>query len=127
MRPWNDWYHCTLHTYGTWLRGDLRGWRSRHHREHVDGDYKHPPPKGKYDALFEYSKSLMKRDAVRIERQLRDFVLDALVDKLFEKQIPVAVGSLDGIHGTSSCSAPSTSRATGSDSRRRTRPISSVS
>ena len=27
----------------------------------MDGDYKSPPPKGKYDALFEYSKSLMKR------------------------------------------------------------------
>jgi hypothetical protein len=99
MHPWNNWYHCTLHTYGTWLRGDPRGWRSRHHREHVAGDYKNPPSKGKYDALFAYSKSLMKRDPVRIERELREFVLDALIDKLLEHQIPVAIGSLDGIHG----------------------------
>ena len=62
MSPWNDWYHTTAHTYGTWLRGDARGWRARHHREHVDGDYRNPPPKGKYDALYQYSKSLMKRD-----------------------------------------------------------------
>jgi hypothetical protein len=99
MLPWNDWYHATIHTYGTWLRGDPRGWRARHHREHVDGDYKNPPPKGKYDTLFEYSKFLMKRDPVRIDRELRQFVLDALIDKLLENQIPVAVGSLDGIHG----------------------------
>ena len=63
------------------------------------GDYKNPPPKGKYDALFEYSKSLMKRDPVKIERELRQFVLDALIDKLLENQIPVAAASLDGIHG----------------------------
>ena len=99
MQPWRDWYHVTLHTYGTWLRGDPRGWRSRHHREHVDGDYKRPPPKGKYDALFEYSKSLMKRDPVRIESELREFVLGALIDKLLENRIDVAIGSLDGIHG----------------------------
>jgi hypothetical protein len=99
MQPWRDWYHVTLHTYGTWLRGDPRGWRSRHHREHIDGDYKRPPPKGKYDALFEYSKSLMKRDPVRIESELREFVLDALIDKLLENRIDVAIGSLDGIHG----------------------------
>ena len=40
MPAWNHWYHCTAHTYGTWLRGDPRGWRARHHREHVDGDYR---------------------------------------------------------------------------------------
>jgi len=98
MHPWNDWYHCTAHTYGSWLRGDPRGWRARHHREHVEGDYKNPPPKGKYDALFEYSKSLMKRDPVRIDRELRQFVLDAIVDRLLERNIEVKVAALDGIH-----------------------------
>ena len=89
MPPWNFWYHAALHTYGSWLLGDQRGWRSRHHREHVDGDYTHPPPKGKYDALLEYSKSLLKRDPVRIEFELRQFVLAALIDKLLENRIPV--------------------------------------
>src|SRR5204863_874495 len=98
MFPWNDWYHCTLHTYGTWLRGDPRGWRSRHHREHVDGDYRQPPPKGKYDALLAYSKSLMTRDPVRIERDLRQFVLDAFVEKLLLNRIETPIASLDGTH-----------------------------
>ena len=30
--PWNDWYHCNGNTYGTWLRGDPRGFRERRHR-----------------------------------------------------------------------------------------------
>src|SRR5213083_3044797 len=67
MRPWDHWYHVTVHTYGQWLRGDPRGWRARNHREHVDGDYKHPPPKGKYDQLFAQSKALLKRDPVKIK------------------------------------------------------------
>jgi hypothetical protein len=99
MFPWNDWYHCTLHTYGTWLRGDPRGWRSRHHREHVDGDYKRPPPKGEYDAQLKHSKSLMKRDPFKIdEDKIIEFVLRALVDRLTEFEIPVAVGAFDGVH-----------------------------
>src|SRR4029079_6566514 len=46
IEPWNAWYHVTNHVCGSWVRGDPRGWRSRHHREHVDGDYKNPPPTG---------------------------------------------------------------------------------
>src|SRR5687768_17438019 len=65
-QPWNDWYHVTVHVYGSWLRGDPKGWRSRHHREHCEGDYRNPPPTGKYDHLYELSKSLMKRDPIRI-------------------------------------------------------------
>ena len=98
MRPWNDWYHCTAHTYGSWLRGDARGWRARHHREHVDGDYKNPPPAGKYDALFEYSRSLMKRDPVRIDRELRQFVVDAIVARLQERTVETRIVSLDSNH-----------------------------
>jgi hypothetical protein len=98
MRPWEDWYHGTGHMYGSWLRGDPRGWRSRHHREHVDGDYKNPPPAGKYTDLFNYSKSLMKRDPVRIESELRRFVLDAVIERLQRLSIEIAIASLDGIH-----------------------------
>lgn len=102
MLPWNHWYHCTTHTYGSWLRGDPRGWRARHHREHVQGDYKKPPPSGKYDALFNYSKSLMKRDPVRIVRELRQFVVDAIVARLIERNIErnieTRIVSLDSNH-----------------------------
>jgi hypothetical protein len=46
IAPWNHWYHCMGNTFGTWLPGSPKGFRTRHHREHVEGDYKHPPPKG---------------------------------------------------------------------------------
>jgi hypothetical protein len=99
MSRWNDWYHCTAHTYGSWLRGDPRGWRSRHHREHVEGDYRHPPPKGAYDALHAYSKSLMKRDPVKIDHlPICTFVVQCLVDRLQDFNIPVPVACFDGVH-----------------------------
>jgi hypothetical protein len=99
MQPWNDWYHINIHAYGTWLRGDPRGWRARNHREHVDGDYKNPPPPGKYDALYRYSKWLMKRDPVALSRDLRTFILIVMLARLEEFQVPCTIASLDGVHG----------------------------
>lgn len=32
------WIHAYGTTYGAWLRGDERGWRARHHREHCTGE-----------------------------------------------------------------------------------------
>ncbi len=96
--PWNHWYHVTVHAYGAWLRGDPRGWRALHHREHVDGDYKHPPPKGKYDNLHELSKALMKRDAVRIAAELRQLVAGAIAENLSRNGIQVLIVSLDSRH-----------------------------
>ncbi len=61
--PWRNWYHCMANTYGTWLPGDPRGWRSRHHREHVVGDYRNPP-KRSYANLHRKARSLMKREQV---------------------------------------------------------------
>jgi hypothetical protein len=55
---WNSWHHCTGSTYGAWLRGDPPGWRSKQHREHVDGDYKRPPPAGRYKELEAHFETL---------------------------------------------------------------------
>jgi REP element-mobilizing transposase RayT len=98
IHPWHDWYHVTLHVYGSWLRGDPRGWRSRHHREHVEGDYKNPPPKGKYDNLYELSKALMKRDPVKIASELRQFIANAIAEKLHSDGIEVLIVSVDALH-----------------------------
>jgi hypothetical protein len=96
--PWNDWYHVTVHVYGSWLRGDPRGWRARHHREHVDGDYKNPPPKGKYDNLYELSKALMKRDPIKVARELRQFIADSIAEKLRMDGVEVLIVSMDSKH-----------------------------
>ena len=99
MSVWNDYYHTTAHTYGTWLRGDPRGWRARHHREHVEGDYRKPPPEGKYDALHEYAKSLMKRDPVKIDdAPICKFILERLFERFQQFNIPVPIACFDGIH-----------------------------
>ncbi|MEX2215972.1 MAG: hypothetical protein WD768_17805 [Phycisphaeraceae bacterium] len=86
-KPWRNWYHCMSNTYGTWLDGDGRGFRTRHHREHVEGDYKHPPAKGKYDARFHAAKSSMKRDAVLLSMDVRKIVCLEMGLKLLEKKV----------------------------------------
>jgi hypothetical protein len=96
--PWGNWYHCTCSTYGTWLRGDPRGWRARHHREDCDGDYKNRPPKGKFDKLYELSKRLMKRDPVYIEVEIRAIVVEEFVNRLEREQIEVIIAGLDDHH-----------------------------
>jgi REP element-mobilizing transposase RayT len=96
--PWNDWYHVVSHVYGSWLRGDPRGYREVNHRIDVDGDYRHPPPKGKYDRLYRRSLSLMKRDPVSIAADLRQFVANAVAEKLESLEIEVLVVSVDAKH-----------------------------
>ncbi len=95
---WHGWYHAVANTYGTWLPGDLRGWRSRGHRVHVDGDYKRPPPEGAYDALHARSKRLMKTGAVVLTQEMRETVCDALVEKLRAMGVEVARLSVGGCH-----------------------------
>src|SRR5438093_3751255 len=97
-QPWNSWYHLTVHVYGSWLRGDSRGWRSRHHREHVDGDYKNPPPKGKYDRLHEQSKRLMKRQRVVLTPEQRAFACRAMVGALLSLAVEVIAFCVGGKH-----------------------------
>jgi hypothetical protein len=96
--PWNDWYHVTANTYGTWLRGDPRGWRERHHRKHVDGDYKNRPKPGTGKEELELSKELMKRDEVRLGKQLQLIVLMSIVATLLNDGIEILVVSLDDHH-----------------------------
>ena len=58
-------------TYGTWLPGDFKGFRTRHHREHVEEDYKSAPPAGLYYGLHRQSRELMKRDPVHLAVEQR--------------------------------------------------------
>ena len=67
---WGDWYHCTAHTYGAWLPGSELGHRERHHREHVEGDYRHRPAESDREQL-ERSRRLMKRGVVWLPMEAR--------------------------------------------------------
>ncbi|HVT90845.1 MAG TPA: hypothetical protein VHD56_18470 [Tepidisphaeraceae bacterium] len=85
-------------TYGTWLRGDHRGWRERHHRKHVDGDYKHPPAKGTFERILKQSKDQMKREPVHLDHDLREVALHSIVECLAGDGIAVLVACLNGEH-----------------------------
>jgi REP element-mobilizing transposase RayT len=92
------WYHCICHTYASWLYGDSRGFRSRHHREHVEGDYKNPPPPGRYAKQLERSIKLLKQPPVTIQHVLREVVGMAMVEKLLEYEAQLLALSVSSNH-----------------------------
>ena len=77
-----QWYHLTMGFYGTWLYGDRRGFRTRRHREHVHGDYKNPPPPGKYEQAEARSAASLKQRPVLVNETYRQVVGRALVKRL---------------------------------------------
>src|SRR6266852_9001808 len=76
------WIHFVETVYGSWLYGDPRGFRTRHHREHVEGDYKNPPPPGSYENLEQRSRASLKQAPVIIPHQFRAVVGRAVLDRL---------------------------------------------
>jgi hypothetical protein len=64
------------------LYGDSRGFRTRHHREHVEGDYKNPPPPGMYADKEARSRASLKQEPVAWTPEWRKIVGGALVARL---------------------------------------------
>jgi hypothetical protein len=93
-----QWYHIVTGVYGAWLYGDARGFRTRHHREHVEGDYKHPPPPGTYNEEKQRSRSLLKQSPVIIPANLRPVVGTAIREKLETLGSLVLCLSVSGQH-----------------------------
>ncbi|XAL98105.1 hypothetical protein OT109_10905 [Phycisphaeraceae bacterium D3-23] len=79
MPAWHHWYHCMANTFGTWLPGDPRGFRTKHHREHAEGDYKNPPPAGKYDGLHTAAQNKMRRPPIVLNTSAQRSALVAIV------------------------------------------------
>ena len=98
MRPWMNWMHCTGSTYGTWLRGDPRGWRARDHREHVQGDYRNPPPPGIYEEMHEQSARSMKRPGVVLPWEARVVAVRTMVEALSYHEARVADACVGARH-----------------------------
>jgi hypothetical protein len=57
---------CMYH--GQWLPGDERGWRSRDHKVHSSGDYRHPPPAGEHDGLRTWTERAMRGKPIRLRK-----------------------------------------------------------
>jgi len=75
------WFHIILTAYAAWLYGDRRGFRTRHHREHVEGDYKSPPPAGQYAYEENRSRRLLKQPPVDFI-DIRELVGNAVKEKM---------------------------------------------
>jgi len=93
-----QWFHITSHTYGAWLHGDPKSFRTRHHREHIIGDYKNPPPPGMYAAKFARSRSLLKQEPVRLEPKWWPTIGSAVKDKLIELGTELLILSMGATH-----------------------------
>src|SRR5687768_17139320 len=92
------WFHLTSHTYGAWLYGSPRGFRTRHHREHIIGDYKNPPPAGMYDRKLERSKQLLVQDPVVLSMSWRKIIGKAVLEKLQKLTAQVLSVSMSSTH-----------------------------
>lgn len=79
---WRNWYHAVGSTYGTWVRGDPRGFRTYRHAQHIEGDYRQPPPNGVYAPLFEACNQARKHPPVRLSIQQRQLICRAMVERL---------------------------------------------
>jgi len=76
------WIHFVETVYGAWLYGDSRGFRTRHHREHVEGDYKSLPPPEKYEPQRQGSLISLKQSPVVLPPQWRPLIGAAVRDRL---------------------------------------------
>jgi hypothetical protein len=96
--PWRGWFHVNGNTYGTWLPGDPRGWRSRDHREHVEGDYRRPPPPGAYSGLYAHAQRSMRQAAVRLTPEQSKLAGQAMIERLVSLHSKPIAFSLDRMH-----------------------------
>ena len=97
-KPWNDWYHCNGNTHGTWLLGDKRGSRTRHHRQHLECDYKNPPPPERDQWLRKRSIKLMKKPPTHLTAEQAKMAGAAMVRRLIDAEIELLSYSLDDHH-----------------------------
>ncbi|HVS71810.1 MAG TPA: hypothetical protein VHQ47_11190 [Phycisphaerae bacterium] len=96
---WRHWYHLTLGTYGHWLPGDPRSWRERHHRRHVPGSHRHPPPPSdRAQRLHEYARGRMTRPPFAFAPDDLATIGSHLLDSLRIQQAPIAAISVAKEH-----------------------------
>jgi hypothetical protein len=85
-------------TFGTWLPGDARGFRTRQCREHVEGDYRNPPPPGRYEKRHLAARSRLSRPPVVLTPALRARVLAEIVASLREHEVEVLAACVSSMH-----------------------------
>jgi hypothetical protein len=96
--PDGVWFHVVLTFHGNWLPGDPRGFRTRKHRDHIEGDYKNPPEPGTYDALFQMSKENLDQEPVLLAMEQRILIGKAMLQRFEELGGLVGAIAVAGSH-----------------------------
>ena len=96
--PEKVWYHIILTFYGNWLPGDSRGFRTRNHHTHIEGDYKNPPPDGLYDGLLHHMESILKQEVVILSETQQGIVGKAMKEKLESLGVEIETVAVAGTH-----------------------------
>ena len=87
------WRHVVICTLNSWLPGDPRGFRTRDHKLHSSGDYKHRPPRGEHTGLHRYSRSVSGQPVI-IPPALREAVGRVILDKIEHRVLALAAAGM---------------------------------
>lgn len=100
MLPWKDWYHVTGTTYGAWLPGDSRGWKTRHHRRHIGqpGIEADPETYEGHPGMLLHARKLMPRDPVVLTSDARRLAADTMIAALHSDHLLVAILAVTDLH-----------------------------
>lgn len=93
----NCWWHWIISTRGSWLHGDQRGFRSRRHRLHSSGDYKHRPPADEHAGLRQFHQQRSAKPMI-IPPTLREQVGRAILRKIRSQRSRVIIIAVSGMH-----------------------------
>src|SRR2546421_16910 len=91
------WRHVIINTHSSWLHGDPRGFRSRDHRIHSSGDYKHLPPVGEHEGLLKYQQG-RAAEKVEIPHELRGLIGIALIGYFQDNEYSLLALSISDLH-----------------------------
>jgi len=95
--PGLRWQLVTINTLGSRLHGNPRGFRSRGHRIHANGDYRNPPTRGEHAGLHEHRKK-SGITPVKLPVEIRAIVGKALVASLLDDGWSVLATSVSSDH-----------------------------
>jgi len=92
------WCHVTWSTYGVWLPGDPRGFRSRDGKVKSTGDYRFRGLPNKHEGLLEFSRESLARPPVEQRAARRREVLGLLLEEASNIGIPIEALSVSRAH-----------------------------
>ena len=91
------WRHVQISTRNTWLHGNPKGFRHRHHDIHSSGDYKHPPAEGEHAGLHTHFKNVAGSE-VHLPPEVRPTIGRAIVAHFREREYRVLAVSVNKVH-----------------------------